>query len=654
MNIERSRHMENTTYRLVTSADGIREYLRGAPEVAVDFETSPKEEYRDIPRASLDPAMNIPTGISFCTRIGTGIYVPINHIIGKNIDPMELHELLFVFFRDTRMVKIVHNLAFEAAIAFTHYGAVIQEPVYDTLAAAQMSNDGDWMFRKLKDSGLKTLARDVLGTKLPTFTDVTSGRHFDELDPADPETIRYGCADSDFALRLYHLYNGWFDKWLPPHRWIVEHVESPVSIYSGIMRCHGVPVDQDYLTRKRTEARIRMTEVQSRIEAATGGIKIGKNCSTKAFKDYLFRTLNLPIMKVTDKGAESVDDQAMQMLTEWSVANRPELADLFRQVQEYRSLGKTISTYLDGYLKYVNPVTGRIHPDFFSLSTDTGRMSCSKPNLQNMPRKANDPVGIRDAIRAPEGHLILSLDFSQIELRVGAYYCRDQRMIDTYRANGDIHAQTTAIIFGISYDEAANKDADGYKECRSIAKNVNFGVFYGLYPKGLQDTLKYKAGIDRSEEECRQIIYNLKAGYPGLAMWQQRAKMESWETCRAWTLAGRTRYLPDIRSADWGRKSFAERCALNTPIQGTAADILKMAMVRILAGLQERPWLQPILQIHDELVFIIPDDRLDEAVMYVKACMEVQPFQGFDVPLIAEAAAGRTFGQMKELNDDGK
>ena len=224
-------------------------------------------------------------------------------------------------------------------------------------------------------------------------------------------------------------------------------------------------------------------------------------------------------------------------------------------------------------------------------------------------------------------------------------------MLETYRSGGDIHAQTTSVIFNVPFEVAVDKNAPDYKEHRTIAKNCNFGVFYGLFPKGLQHTLKFKAGLDTSLDRCREIIANLKAGYPGLTKWQEQTKKRAQITCYAETWLGRRRYLPGMLSDDWGRHAFAERCSLNTPIQGTAADILKAACARIVAGLPDRMWLKPLLQIHDELVFELPIDKLDEAVEFVKACMEQQPYPEFDVPIVAEAAIGLRFGNMTEWED---
>ena len=640
----------NTEYKCVTTVDGIKDYIGGSRIVAFDFETAPDDPYREEDKAALDPARAHIVGCSFSVKEGTGIYVPIAHRVGTNIDRDAFFAFLTAFLMNTTTIKIAHNIAFESSMAYAR-GIVIQAPVYDTICASQMSLKSIYEFRKLNESGLKRLAEELFGEPLPSFSSVTDGKHFDELDAQDEETVRYGSADSDFALRLYHKFNDWFDRYLPKHRYIVEEIESPTAMYLGIMKANGIPVNLPLMRERKAEAENEMERIRREIEFIIGDVNIGANCSTQAFKNDLYKDLRLPILKTTETNREAADDMTMTLLKEWCDENRPELSGLFTLVQEYRKWGKIKSTYIDGYLKYLNPVTGCIHPELFALSTDTGRMNCRNPNAQNMPRKTNDPIGVRNFIKAPEGCLILSLDFSQIELRVGAFYCRDERMLDTYRKNGDIHAATTSVIFGVSYEEAQDKHSENYKEHRTIAKNVNFGTFYGLFPRGLQKTLKFKAGVEKSVSECEEILFNLKHGYKGLTAWQEETKAEAARRMYSETWIGRRRYLPGITSDNWGQKSFAERCALNTPIQGTAADILKLAITRILAGLPEREWLKPILQIHDELTFIIPEDRLSEAVAFIRACMEEKPFPEFDLPLIAEASAGPTFGMMEELED---
>lgn len=641
---------EKTEYKVVTTVEEIRDYIGNAEVVAFDYETAPDDKYRDKDKAALDPAKSHIVTMSLSVREHTGIMIPVAHKIGKNIDQDEFIAFLTDFLMNPKVVKVAHNLSFESMFSYA-LGIVVQAPVYDTIAASQMSLKSTTEFRGLHESGLKKLAGELCGEPLPSFSSVTDGKHFDELDPTDPETIRYSCADSDFALRLMHIFNNWFDKFLPKHRWIVENIESPTAVYLGIMKCNGVPIDYDLMLQRKEEAEVEMERIRQEIAFMIGDVNIGSNCSTNAFKKYLFQDLGLPVLKVTESNREAADDATMIMLKEWCDVNKPELSKLFTLVQEYRKWGKIKSTYIDGYLKFRNEATGRLHPNFFALSTDTGRFNCTQPNCQNMPRKTNDPIGVRNFIKAPEGHIIVSCDYSQIELRVGAHYCQDAIMLDTYRRGGDIHAATTSVIFNIPYEQAVDKHAENYKERRTIAKNVNFGTFYGLFPRGLQRTLKFKAGVEKSVEECEEIIRNLKVGYPGLTTWQEETKYQAARRKYSETRLGRRRYLPNIDSEDWGKKSFAERCSMNTPIQGTAADILKMAIGRIIEELPERPWLKPILQIHDELTFIIPGDKLSEAVSYIKSCMEPQPFPEFDLPLVAEASAGPTFGKMEELED---
>lgn len=637
-------------YKCVTDLTELREYLDKAGLISFDFETAPREEYRQEEKAALDAHKADIAGVSFSVSEGTAVYVPLRHKTGRNAGSPDkiMRWLTERVFENKEIVKIAHNLSFEAMFLYS-LGVALQPPCYDTIAAAQMTLKSNTAFRTLSDSGLKALAQELFGEELLSFETVTAGRYFDELDSQDEEAVRYACADSDYALRLYHLFNNWFDRYLPKHRFIVEKLESPAAVYCGLMKHNGLLADKELMRAKQEEAEAKLAELRENIAFMTGDVNIGANASTSAFKKYLYGDLKLPVFKTTAKYQEAMDDEAMILLAEWCRENRPELAELFELVQEYRRWGKIKSTYIDGYLEHINSVTGRIHPDLFPLGAETGRFAARNPNLQNCPRKDNDPVGVRNFFIAPKGKALLSLDFSQIELRVGAFYCRDGRMLETYRTGGDIHAQTTSVIYRIPFEQAADKSAEHYKERRAIAKNCNFGVFYGLFPKGLQRNLKFKAGLDTPLSECERIIANLKAGYPRLVQWQKETKKRAASRRYTETWLGRRRYLPDIASADWGKKSFAERCALNTPIQGTAADILKLALGRIIEGLPRRIWLRPVLQIHDELVFEVPEDRVREAAAFVKACMEARPFKEFDVPILAEAAAGERFGELKEL-----
>ncbi len=593
-------------YKLARNRQEIIDYLEGAEVVGFDFETAPDEEYRNDPMAAIDPHKAHIVGVSFSREDGLGIYAPIAHK-DTNLN-LEISDILKAF-AESGAVKIAHNLAFETMFLYK-YNILIKQPVYDTMLAAMMTLKTKTEFRILADCGLKTLVPQLVHVELPKFSEVTQGKSFDELDPEDYETIRYACADADYALQLYHLINNWFDKYLPRHRWIIENIESPTAIFVGLMQYNGVAVDKALMYQKQFDAGEKILEIHCEIKKFIGkDIDIGANASTDAFKKYLYEDLKLPVMKTTAKYQAAADEESLILLKDWCRENRPGVLPLLDLIHEYRKWNKIKSTYIDGFLDAVNRATDKIHTSFFQLGTDTGRFASRTPNLQNCPRKDNDPVGIRSFLVASEGYIFIDFDFSQIELRVGSWYCRDKKMMDTYKNDGDIHAQTTSVIYGIPFDEATDKNAPHYKERRSIAKNCNFGVFYGLFPNGLMRNLK-KAGIEKTKTECTEIIQNLKDGYPMLALWQEHTKNEAQNTGYSETAFGRRRMLKGIFSPDRGTRSYWQRCALNTPIQGTAADILKLAMMRIIQSMDKHPYIRPLLTIHDEILFEVPEDKV--------------------------------------------
>lgn len=634
--------MLNKNYKPCTNFEDLKNYIGDSKIVAFDFETSPLDDYRDTPKASLDAHRSDIIGISFCVAKGTAIYVPLKHRVGTNAEEQDkIWAYLKTLFTDKSIVKIAHNLSFEAMFLYAR-NIILSEPCYDTLAAMMMTLKTKTEFHTLTDCGLKKIF-----PAMTKFDDVTKGKHFDELDPQEDATIEYACADSDKAFTLYHNCNRWFDENLPSHRKIVETIESPTAVYCGLMAYNGIPFDLDDCKREKERLMDEIGELKKKIDDFTGGIDIGKNASSSALTNFLFHELKLPVFFTTEKGKPQMDDTAFKELKKYCAENnKPEILNFLNALQTVRKMTKTVTTYLDGYSRYHNPITGCIHPSLMPLGTKTGRFSSQSPNMQNMPRLKNDDSKIRDFIVAPENHKILSVDFSQIELRVGAYYCRDEKMIDTYLKDGDIHAQTAEVIFGKDEEDSDTKHAS---EHRTIAKNCNFGVFYGLYPNGLFGTLKYKADIqDITVARCKEIINSIKNGYPKLTQWQENVKREIHTRKYSETKTGRRRYLPNITSSNRSEVMGAERQALNTPIQGTAADIIKMSMARIVADIADKPWLKPILQIHDELVFIVPDDHIDEAVTFVKSAMEVKPFDDFDIPLRADPEIGQTLGTLTE------
>ena len=665
-------------YRCETNLQEIEKYLRGAGVVAFDFETAPLPAYRDDNKAALDAHRSHIVGVSLSVAEGSAVYVPLRHLRGSNADPEQIIPFLRgALWMNRAVVKIAHNLSFEAMFLYA-LGVVVQPPCYDTIAAAQMTLKTTFEFRALSDSGLKKLVPELLGDELPTFEDVTEGRFFDELASDDPDTVRYACADSDYALRLYRRFNEWFDAYLPRHRWIVENIESPTAVYCGLMKYNGLLMDETAMIRKQGECAARLLELREKIHAMTGDVEIGANAGTQAFKDYLFKTLGLPVLKTTAKNAEhsrptagrlearrseaecagtpgairdahgaSIDDQTMVMLAEWCAEHRPELVPLFELVQEYRKWSKLKTTYIDGYLRFINPVTGRIHPDLLPLATETGRFACRRPNLQNQCQPGNDYVGVRNFIVSPEGWLLMEADYSQVELRIVAYLSQDAVMLDAYKNGEDIHSITTSAVFGISREEAADKHHSEYKHRRTVAKGTMFGILYGIGAKGLSVNLKASAGVRASVEQCEQYIAGIKARYTNLATWQQYAKETARRRQYAQTALGRRRYLPGIRSQDFRRRASSERMAMNTPVQGLAADCLKLAMGRLVKTLADKPHIRPVMTVHDSLVFEVRADHVDEAAALVKGCMEaLPPLENF-MPLVAEVAVGERYGELE-------
>lgn len=639
-------------YKLVKSVEEAKAYIADNAIVAFDFETAPDAPYRNYGGAreppALDPHRAHIVGCSFSVKVGDGIYIPVAHQDGNNCNQEEFYNFLGELLTNPKIIKVAHNLEFEAKMAYAK-GIVIQPKCYDTICAAQLTIKNG-QFRELKDCGLKQLAKELLGVPLPTFNVVTDGHHFDELSTLDSETVRYACADSDFALQLYHYFNNYFDSYsrmdLAGHRVITE-LESVISVYCGLMNYNGCPIDLDAVEEKLDLITKVVAEKRSELNTLTG-IDVGMSCSSDSFSTYLYEELKLPQLVVTDSGNPATNKEAVQELTFWAQRNgRSDVVELLEKVTEYRQLTKLKTTYLEKFDELTDNKTGCIHPHFYHLSTATGRMSCVNPNMQNTPKPKRDPMKIRDLIKAPEGFTLITCDLSQIELRVGAFFSRDDRMLETYRTDGDIHALTTSLIYGISYEQAKDEHAYDYKNRRGMAKVVNFGSMYGLNKWGLQSRLKAMEGLRKSLGECQAVIDSILRGYPKIVLWQnntiKRAQIERLSR----TALGRIRLLPDINSRDGKVAGSEKRRALNHPIQGTAADIMKIAMCRVIKGLPSRPWLKPFLQIHDEISFVVPDDRVDEAKIFIQECMEARPFRAFDVPLKAEPSSGKSFGQLE-------
>ncbi|GHV11615.1 hypothetical protein FACS1894219_03050 [Clostridia bacterium] len=630
-------------YKSTTNIGEIKAYLSTASAVAFDFETSPDEAYRNEEKAALDSHKSHIVGVSFSVAEDDAIYVPIAHKRGENADYNAIIALLADFVNSDK-IKIVHNLAFESSFLYA-LGIVVKPPVYDTICAAQMTLKNNTDFRKLSDSGLKMLASQLLDAKLPSYDEITNGKSFEELHAQDVETIRYACSDSDYTLRLYHIFNDWFDSYLPKHRRIVAEIESSTAVYVGLMRHNGILVERDLMESKQIECEAKLVKLRDEIAFIIGDVNIGANASTSAFKQYLYPDLGLPVTKTTAKYKESADEEAFALLRDWCRENKPELVKLFDLVLEYRRIGKLLSTYIAGYLKHIDTATGRIYPQFLQFGAESGRLSCNKPNIQNIPLSGD--INIRDFIIAPAGHSLIELDYSQIEARLAAFLSRDEGLLNIYRTNADLHAMTTAAVFDISLAEASDKNHSQYKHRRTVAKATFFGFMYGMYGKTLQRNLKLTAGVNVTESGAKKFLENLKSSYPTLTQWQKDVIKSAQSNRYVDTALGRRRNVPEIRDRNYMKCGNAERSALNHGVQGLAADILKLAMTRLIGVMPS--YLHPTFTVHDSLVFECPDEHINEAIAIIRAAMEVAPpIPGFDVAIVAEASVGKSYGNMKE------
>ena len=326
------------SYRLVKTVDEIAEYLCRHSLIGLDIETAPKERYRSDKKAALDSNKSQIIGISLSVQSGTWIYIPLLHRNYDNVNVPNIWEYIKnCILLDENKTVVIHNAAFESAF-FYALGVVMRCKVYGTMAAAQLTLKTNTEFRNLSDSGLKELISELLKVELPTFEAVTEGKFFDELNPDNYETVRYACADSDYALRLYHVFNRWFDENLPKHRFIVEEIESPTAIYVGLMKHNGIRVNIELMLQKNEELTDYLLQLREDIRLFTGGVNIGKNANTREFKDYLYKQLNLPIVKTTYGRSESVDDEAIILLEDYCKSERKDILPLFGMIREYREL----------------------------------------------------------------------------------------------------------------------------------------------------------------------------------------------------------------------------------------------------------------------------------------------------------------------------
>jgi len=558
-------------------------------------------------------------GVSFAVEEGKAAYVPVAH---DYLDaPAQLSrdwvlEQLKPLLEDPAQMKVGQNLKFDASI-LARYDIEMQGIQYDTMLESYVFNsvvgrhDMDSLaLRYLEHKNISFEEIAGKGKKQLTFNQI-------DLEQAGP----YAAEDADITLRLHNLL---IEKVNADEKLksVFEDIEMPlVPVLSRIERT-GVLIDSMQLSAQSAEIAVRLDELEKKaFEIAEQEFNLS---SPKQLQAILFEKMGLPVLKKTPSGAPSTNEEVLQELA----LDYP----LPKLILEYRSLAKLKSTYTDKLPKMVNPATGRVHTSYHQAVTATGRLSSSDPNLQNIPVRNEEGRRIRKAFIAPTGYKVLAVDYSQIELRIMAHLSGDKALLDAFRHGKDIHAATAAEILGLPIESVTS-------EQRRRAKAINFGLIYGMSAFGLAKQL------DMGRKEAQDYMNVYFERYPGVLEYMESTRTTASEQGYVETLFGRRLYLPDIKSRNGIRRKAAERAAINAPMQGTAADIIKRAMILVDQWVekQETGRVRLLMQVHDELVFEVQESELESVTVEIRSLMESAA--ELDVPLIAEAGAGLNWDQ---------
>ncbi|MCI5190830.1 MAG: DNA polymerase I, partial [Candidatus Electrothrix sp. AS4_5] len=570
----------------------------------------------DTETTSLDPLQAELVGVSLCTETKQAWYLPCGHrnkegqLVPDQLTLHDVVDLLGPLLTDPDIAKIGHNLKYDYAIfaAPQNGGICLAGPLYDTMLGA-------WLL----DPGRRSYTLDDLCQELdlqftPFSKVVGNDKSPDAFCRVTPEVAKnYSCEDVYGCLRLFAEQRTKLeqhDLWT-----LFAEVEGLLIPVLAAMEATGILLDKEVLQRLTKEFRTQLGELEQTIyELAGHAFNIN---SSQQLATVLFDELGLPKGRKTKTGY-STD---IKVLTKLS--HRHELPAL---IVRFRNLAKLKSTYVDKLQTHISPVTGRVHSSFNQWGTATGRLSSSNPNLQNIPIRTEEGRRIRSAFIAAPGSLFLSADYSQIDLRVLAHYSQDKALVEAFRGAGDIHSQTAAEIFQISLPLITG-------EMRRVAKSINFGIVYGISAFGLSEQL----GITR--QEAQTFIDRYFIHYPGIQQFMDDIMDQARKDGYVTTLLGRRRQLPEINASNRNRRQFAERMAINTPIQGTASDIIKLAMLKVYEQLiAQQAQARLLLQIHDELVLEVPEDELESVAALVKETME--SVMVLDVPLKVNTEVG--------------
>ena len=533
---------------------------------------------------SVDPMTAQLVGLAFCCEPGTACYIPLAHRypgVPEQLPLERVLERLRPWFVNPARRKVGHNIKYDEHV-LANKGIVLAGAVYDTLLES-------YVLESHKPHDVDNLALRHLNVKITQLSEIcgkgVNQINFDQVS-IDCAT-EYSASSADIVLQLHQTLHPLLanDAAL---NYVYEVIEMPIRALLHRIERHGVLIDVDLMTRQSAELGARILELEAEAHRLAGQpFNLG---SPKQLGEILFERMKLPIVKKTATGQASTDEEVLQELA----LDYP----LPKILLEHRSLSKLKGTYTDKLPRSVNARTGRVHTNYAQAVANTGRLSSNDPNLQNIPVRTPEGRRIREAFIAPPGHVIVSADYSQIELRIMAHLSEDAGFLHAFHEGADIHRHTASEIFSVAQDQVT-------MEQRRYIKAVNFGLIYGMSAFGLAAQLN----IERAAAQLYIDRYFTR--YPGVAAYMQRTREQAREQGYVETVFGRRLWLQDIRAGGGPRRQAAERAAINAPMQGTAADLIKLAMIALQAWLdRERLASRLIMQVHDELVFEVPNEEL--------------------------------------------
>ncbi|OKB65246.1 DNA polymerase I [Serratia marcescens] len=558
-------------------------------------------------------------GLSFAIAPGEAAYLPVAHDYldaPAQLDRAYVLEALKPLLEDEKALKVGQNLKFDMSL-LARYGIEMRGIAYDTMLESYVLDSVGGRH------DMDSLADRYLGHKTITFEEI-AGKGKNQLtfnQIALEQAAPYAAEDADVTLQL-HLAMWPQLKQSAELLTVFNEIEMPLlPVLSHIERT-GVLIDPAILSAHSQELAKRLAELEAQAhELAEEPFNLA---STKQLQAILYEKQKLPVLKKTPGGAPSTNEEVLAELA----LDYP----LPKVILEYRGLAKLKTTYTDKLPLMINPVSGRVHTSYHQAVTATGRLSSSDPNLQNIPVRNDEGRRIRQAFIAPEGYRIVAADYSQIELRIMAHLSQDEGLLKAFAEGKDIHRATASEVFGVPLDKVTG-------EQRRSAKAINFGLIYGMSAFGLARQL----GIPRGEAQRYMDLYFER--YPGVLDYMERTRQQASEQGYVSTLDGRRLYLPDVRSSNAMRRKAAERAAINAPMQGTAADIIKRAMIEVDAWLQgqEQPLVRAIMQVHDELVFEVHESVIEEASQRIRQLMEGS--MTLAVPLKVDVGVGMNWDE---------